>query len=120
MASLTTRSRVKPLRLLVSPDAALPGGAFHGTTGIDVLGYSRIKGYFFTPTAAAAAGFPRIRMGEDGTNFDLVFSIPQDFAQAAFTYTFDLEILSRFLDIGFTAGGGGANPLRCLVYLESQ
>ena len=120
MPSLVTRSRVKPLRILVSPAPPTLGAAtFHGTSGIDVLGYKRIKGYFFTPTGAAAAGFPVITMGEDGVNFDLTFVIPQDLAQPAFTYTFDLEILSRFLTVGFTSGGGGANPFRCLVYLES-
>lgn len=113
----TVLLRVEPLRIVFFNSLVLGGGVSLNLTTLDAIGFRSVRGYYFTATAAAAAGFPRMRQSPNNTNFDLVEVIPQDFSQANFTYTFDLPIIARFISLEWTSGAGGANPLRADVSL---
>ena len=113
----------KPLVILEEVDLVLGNGGTFNQPGVDVKGFRKIKVYFQTPTAAAAAGFPRIRMGPDGVSFPLVFVMQRDFAREAdlgapFVYTFDGEIMARFVAVEWTSGALGASPLVCQATVE--
>ena len=115
----------QPIYILGDNDTVLGAAGTFNQPNVDVKGFSKLKGFFHTLTAAAAAGFPRVRMGPDGLTWPLVFVIPRDLAREAevgspgpFIYTFELDILARYVSVEFTAGAGGANPLISQIMAE--
>jgi hypothetical protein len=104
---LNKHIRTLPLPIYRFTSVAFGAGASLEVMPFDAHGYQLVRGYLFT-SAAAAAGFPRIRMSADGTNFDLTFAIPIDPTQPANTHTFSLAVQARFISFEYTAGGAPA------------
>lgn len=117
MANSPSILKQRPLRIFVGQSSTISGGGSLSIASIDAGGFTHVRGFITNSTGVAAAGFPRVRQSEDGTNFDITEVIPQDATQPNFTYTLNILIIAKFISVEFTAGGGGAANFRADVRL---
>ena len=102
-----------PLPLLVtSGTVAAAGTVINNKT--NVVGYRRIGGVVFS-SAAASAGFPRVRQSMDGTNWDIVSVASLDATQTNFLYNIDVAIVAPYVSVEYTDAGAGST-VRSAVY----
>lgn len=79
------------------------------TPVFNIRGQKRLMGSLST-NQAPAAGFPRLRFNNTGSNtvFDDVIPLVQDTTQANFFYPFDVPVCSGFVTLELTNGAVGA------------
>lgn len=102
-----------PLPLLVSSSTVAAAGTLLNNK-TNVVGYRRIGGAIFS-SAAAAAGYPRVRQSMDGTNWDIVNVASLDTTQANFLYTIDAAVVAPYVSVEYTDAGAGST-VRAAVY----
>lgn len=107
--------------VIMNDSRVLAASATLQSPNVRVTGYRYLTVLFSAPVAAtAAAGFPRVRQSQDGgTTFDTIDVIPLDASQATPMWRFanpGLQILEGYVSIEFKDGGGGASPLRSIVF----
>lgn len=93
--------------------------ALAATPALPIHGQRRLRGYCSTDKAPAA-GFPRLRFGEDGTNIDMVFALVQDAAQPNFEFPFDVPAYADYFVPELTNGAAAGATVRFEVWADPE
>ena len=110
-------SRLRPLPLL-RVLASDPLGTGLAPTQVVTVTYdlsNYINGRFRGNFHQDAVGVLDILYGNDKTNMDLDFVVPQDVNQPNFQYAFDIIVIQPFCQITFTNGAGASSFFRAYV-----